>query len=182
MSTALRQEILSILAGARDMTIATVREDGYPQATTVSYANDGLSIFFGASALSQKAQNIARRDKVSLAISLPYANWGEIRGISAGGRARRLSDPEDIERAGRLLLEKFTEGVAEYASGELESIAVFQVVPEVISVLDYRKGFGHTDFIDDLTALEESVDVVQEADLESLPASDPPTWTRTTTR
>jgi hypothetical protein len=32
----LRQEILSILKAAGEMTVATVRADGYPQATTVS--------------------------------------------------------------------------------------------------------------------------------------------------
>ena len=41
MDPALSHEIISILDDANDMTIATVREDGYPQATTVSYVNDG---------------------------------------------------------------------------------------------------------------------------------------------
>ena len=41
MDPRLKQEILSILDDASDMTIATVRKDGYPQATTVSYVNDG---------------------------------------------------------------------------------------------------------------------------------------------
>ena len=55
LTDALREQITSIIDDAQDMTIATVREDGYPQATTVSYANDGLIIYFGASAESQKA-------------------------------------------------------------------------------------------------------------------------------
>jgi Pyridoxamine 5'-phosphate oxidase len=36
MKTTLKQEILAVLENGTDMTIATVREDGYPQATTVS--------------------------------------------------------------------------------------------------------------------------------------------------
>jgi nitroimidazol reductase NimA-like FMN-containing flavoprotein (pyridoxamine 5'-phosphate oxidase superfamily) len=44
------QEIVSILEGANDMTIATTPEDGYPQATTVSYVSDGLAIYFGCTA------------------------------------------------------------------------------------------------------------------------------------
>jgi nitroimidazol reductase NimA-like FMN-containing flavoprotein (pyridoxamine 5'-phosphate oxidase superfamily) len=55
MDPRLKQEILSILDEANDMTIATVRKDGYPQATTVSYINDGLKIYFGCAANSQKA-------------------------------------------------------------------------------------------------------------------------------
>jgi general stress protein 26 len=147
MDASFREEILSILDRANDMTIATVRQDGYPQATTVSFANDGLDIYFGCSEESQKAGNISRNSKVSLTINLPYANWGEIRGISAGGHAYRLTDPQEIERAGQLLLQKFPQGIAEYASGALMGVAFFKVVPKVISILDYRKGFGHTDLV-----------------------------------
>jgi uncharacterized protein YhbP (UPF0306 family) len=145
MDSALRNEILSILGNANDMTLATVRPDGYPQATAVSYAHEGLAVYFGCSEHSQKAQNLARNPKVSFTVNLPYATWSDIRGLSAGGRAHRLTNPQDIEQAGHLLLRKFPEGVAEYAPSGLEGIVLFRIVPEVISVLDYRKGFGHTD-------------------------------------
>jgi hypothetical protein len=88
MDPALKQEIVSILNEANDLTIATVREDGYPQATTVSYVNAGLTIYFGCAAESQKAKNIARSDKVSLTVNLPYASRDEIRGLSIGARLR----------------------------------------------------------------------------------------------
>jgi nitroimidazol reductase NimA-like FMN-containing flavoprotein (pyridoxamine 5'-phosphate oxidase superfamily) len=87
MDPAQTEEIVSILNEANDMTIATVREDGYPQATTVSYVNDGLTIYFGCAAESQKAKNIARNPKISLTVNLPYASWDEIRGLSVGGKA-----------------------------------------------------------------------------------------------
>ncbi len=182
MDSVLRDEILAILTAANDMTLATIRTDGYPQATTVSYANDGLLLYFGCASDSQKARNLARNGKVSLTINLPYANWGEIRGVSMGGRAAPVSDPRENERAGRLLLQKFPEGIAEYASGGMQGVALFRVTPEVISVLDYRKGFGHTDHVEVPDASEEPFDIVEEADEESFPASDPPAFTRTTTR
>lgn len=156
MDPALRDEVLSILAGANDMTLAAIRSDGYPQATTVSYAHDGLTLYFGCAGDSQKARNLASNDRISLTINLPYANWGEIRGVSKGGRAKQVDDPREVKRAARLLARKFPEGIAEYASEGLPGIAFFRVTPEVISVLDYRKGFGHSDLVRDPSALAEA--------------------------
>ena len=100
MDPALTRDVISILDQANDMTIATVRKDGYPQATTVSYVNDGLTIYFGCAAESQKAKNIARSDKVSLTVNLPYASWTEIRGLSIAGKAEAVTDPEEIDQVG----------------------------------------------------------------------------------
>jgi general stress protein 26 len=146
MNNALKQEILSILAGASDMALATVREDGYPQATTVSYVNDHLIIYFGCATDSQKAVNIARNDKVSLTVNLAYSSWDEIRGVSIGGRADRVTDPREMGRVGELMLRTFPQ-IAQYASTGMQGISIFRIRPEIISVPDYRKGFGHTELV-----------------------------------
>ena len=146
MDPRLKQEIISILDDANDMTIATVRDDGYPQATTVSYANDGLTIYFGCAASSQKAKNLSRDSKVSLTVNLPYASWNDIRGLSIGGRAERVTEPEEVAQASQLMFEKFPQ-IARYAPAELDDIVLYRLTPEVISVLDYRKAFGHTDLV-----------------------------------
>ena len=148
MDPTLRREILDILSEASDLTVATLREDGYPQATTVSYANDDLEIYFGTSAGSQKAKNLARNAKVSATVCLPYRDWGEIRGLSMSGKAERLTDPPHIARAEELLLRRFSQSIAQYALAPLDNVIFFRVRPEVISVLDYRKGFGHTDLVE----------------------------------
>ena len=82
MDPAQTLDVIFILDQANAMTIATVGEEGYPPATRVSYVNDGLTVYFGCAAESQKAENIARSDKVSLTVSLPYASWDEIRDLS----------------------------------------------------------------------------------------------------
>ena len=146
MDPMLTDEIISILDNAIDMTIATIREDGYPQATTVSYVNDGLTIYFGCGAASQKAKNLARNSKISLTVNLPYASWKEIRGLSIGGRAERVTGPQEMGEVSQLMFEKFPQ-IAGYAPAEPEEIVLFRVTPEIISVLDYRKGFGHTDLV-----------------------------------
>ena len=146
MDPGLREEILSILKRAGEMTIATIRSDGYPQATTVNYVSDGLIIYFGCAAESQKARNIACNDRVSLTITLPSFNWEEIRGLSMGGRASPVTDPVEISRVSELMLRKFPQ-ILRYALAGKKGVYLVRITPEVISVLDYRKGFGHTDLV-----------------------------------
>ncbi|MDJ0921551.1 MAG: pyridoxamine 5'-phosphate oxidase family protein [Henriciella sp.] len=146
MDRATKEKIVSIIDRASDLSIATNRPDGYPQNTTVSYVNDGLAIYFGTSDKAQKAQNIAQDDKISLTINLPYSNWEHIRGISLGGRACRIVDAEEFQKVGELMYDKFPQIVA-YApdAATLGELLLFRIDPEVISVLDYSKGFGHAD-------------------------------------
>jgi nitroimidazol reductase NimA-like FMN-containing flavoprotein (pyridoxamine 5'-phosphate oxidase superfamily) len=146
MDRALETTISKLLASENDMTIATVREDGYPQATTVSYVSDGLKIYFGCDAGSQKARNIARDNKVSLTIDAPYASWEEIKGLSIGGTAERVTDSQELNRVDRLMHAKFPQ-INEYATDADAGLAVFRITPQVISVLDYTKGFGHTELV-----------------------------------
>lgn len=146
MDPAMEQEIVSILNEAKDLTIATVREDGYPQATTVSYVNDGLSIYFGCAAQSQKAKNIAHSGKVSLTVNLPYASWEEIRGLSVGGKAAAIAESKEMNRVGQMMLRKFPQ-IARYAPADIGQLVLFRIAPEIISVLDYRKGFGHAELV-----------------------------------
>lgn len=139
-----RERIVAILDAADDLTIATVRPDGYPQATTVSFANDGLAIYFGTWSKSQKAQNLAHCDKVSLTVDLPYKAWGDIRGLSIGGRARRIEDAAEAARVGELMFKKFPQLLAFVKPGDAE-MALFRVDPEAVALLDYTQGFGHTE-------------------------------------
>lgn len=149
MDRAIQEQVISIVDDVDDMTIATVREDGFPQATTVSYINDGLTIYFMTSADAQKARNIARNNKVSLTINRAYQSWDEIEGLSMGAMAILVSDPAEQEKIGALLLRKFPQAAQyEPVDGEDMKLAFFRVEPKVISLLDYKKGFGHTELID----------------------------------
>jgi len=46
MDEDIRRKILTLLDQHRIMTIATLRPDGWPQATTVGYASEGLTLYF----------------------------------------------------------------------------------------------------------------------------------------
>lgn len=71
VDNATRNQIISIIDDIGDLTLATMRHDGYPQATTVSYVNNDLTIYFGTTSDSQKAYNIMSNNKVSLTINRP---------------------------------------------------------------------------------------------------------------
>jgi nitroimidazol reductase NimA-like FMN-containing flavoprotein (pyridoxamine 5'-phosphate oxidase superfamily) len=60
MDEMIKQKILALLDENRIMTIATLRPDGWPQATTVGYVNKGLTLYFLCGLDSQKAANLAR--------------------------------------------------------------------------------------------------------------------------
>ena len=57
MSPELRNLIVRLLNEHRIMTLATNRSDGWPQATVVGYANDGLVLYCFVARTSQKYAN-----------------------------------------------------------------------------------------------------------------------------
>lgn len=147
MDNSTREFVLDILNQAKDLTLATVRPDGYPQATTVSFAHDGITIYVGIGKDSQKADNIRHNNKVSLTVNTEYKDWNEIKGLSMGAVAQILSDQADIKHAADCLLKRFPQA-AEWADAEKgDQVAFLKIVPKIISVLNYEKGFGHTDLV-----------------------------------
>ena len=147
MSPEAKRKILEILDAHRNMNLATLRPDGWPQATTVGYANDGLTLYFLCGAQSQKAANLARDDRVSLTIDDDTGEVMEITGLSMAAHARRVEDEVEARNALKLLMSRYPEQKAELPEPSGDGLAVFRVTPEVISVLDYTKGFGHTELV-----------------------------------
>lgn len=82
MDEALRSRILEVLQRHHAMTLATIRPDGYPQATTVNYIHDALTLYFATAASSQKAGNIKLNNKVSVAIASEKQDLYKLRGLS----------------------------------------------------------------------------------------------------
>jgi nitroimidazol reductase NimA-like FMN-containing flavoprotein (pyridoxamine 5'-phosphate oxidase superfamily) len=147
MDQATQEFIVNIIDKAKDLTLATIRSDGYPQATTVSFANDGLTIYIGVGQESQKLANIRLNNKISLAITCEYQNWHQIKGLSMGGVAEVLSDSDEIRVATGCMIKRFPQVIEWLESGQASEIVFLKIKPQVISILDYEKGFGHTDFV-----------------------------------
>jgi len=143
MTPSARRFILDQLKSNRIMSLATVRPDGYPQATTVTYANDGLTLYFCCDRNSQKARNLRRSPKVSLTINKDTANWHKITGLSMGATAKILERPADTKRALTLLARKFKD-MRGLGAEDLEEFVFVRVQPKVVSMLDYQREFGWT--------------------------------------
>lgn len=143
MSEHILDQIISILDREGDMTLATHRRDGFPQANIVSYVNDGITLYFGTSETSEKAKNIAFNEKVAVSINHPRDNWSEIEGVSLGGIASIICDPSELTSVKDLLFSKYPEIAAYTPSLDQEAI-LYKIDPVVVTLLDYRREFGFT--------------------------------------
>jgi nitroimidazol reductase NimA-like FMN-containing flavoprotein (pyridoxamine 5'-phosphate oxidase superfamily) len=91
MNEEIRSKIMALMDQHRIMTVATLRPDGWPQATTVGYVNEGLTLYFLCGPDSQKAANLARDDRLSLTIDHDAPQLMEITGLSMAARAQAWS-------------------------------------------------------------------------------------------
>ena len=150
MDASLRQKILALLDEHRIMTIATLRPDGWPQATTVGYVNEGMTLWFLCGLDSQKARNLAHDSRVSITIDHDTPDLMAITGLSMAAQAHPVTERAEADKVIRMLPTKYADAPPSTAGMQLPSpdeVAVFRVEPRIISVLDYSRGFGHTDLV-----------------------------------
>lgn len=146
MDAALRTRILELLDDHRILSLATLRPDGWPQATTVGYASRDLTLWFMCGKDSQKARNLALDNRVSLTIDRDTTDPMAISGLSMAARAFPVTDETLIRDVLFVELPKKYPEYAPMMTGlDVSGVAVFELRPEVISVLDYSKGFAHAD-------------------------------------
>ena len=143
MRNIILDQIISIIDREGDMTLATHRPDGFPQANIVSYVNDGITLYFGTSENSEKVKNIAFNEKVAVSINHPRDDWTEIEGASLGGIASIIRDPSEQTSVRDLLFSKYPE-IAAYAPSTDQEAILYRIDPVVVTLLDYRRGFGFT--------------------------------------
>jgi nitroimidazol reductase NimA-like FMN-containing flavoprotein (pyridoxamine 5'-phosphate oxidase superfamily) len=148
MDETIRKQILDVLDANRIMTVATLRPDGWPQATTVGYVNDGLTFWFLCGRDSQKATNLARDDRVSVTINGDPSDIMAIRGLSMAARAIPVTDRAEAEKVLGLMPRKYPDQKSlPVAMPTPDEVSLFRIEPSVVSVLDYTQGFGHADLI-----------------------------------
>lgn len=144
MDEALKAKVLDVLGRQHLMTVATIRSDGYPQATTVNYIHDGdFMLYFATDAVSQKAANIALNNKVSVAIVDRARDFYKLRGLSLSGTAARIHDKQRADEVTLRLFRALPQS-RRFVPQDPHSLAVYAITPVAIALVDYASGFGTT--------------------------------------
>jgi general stress protein 26 len=141
MDEALRSKILEVLRHHHMMTLATIRPDGYPQATTVNYIHDDLTLYFATDATSQKAGNIKLNNKVSVAIASEAQDFYKLRGLSMSGTATRIGEKKKVEELSLRLFQALPQS-KRYVPESPKRLTVYEITPVAIALVDYTSGFG----------------------------------------
>jgi len=143
----MEQRAITILNANRIMTIATVRSDGWPQATMVGYANEGLRLYFLIYRTSQKFKNISHDDRVSITVGHEPSGVRDIKAVYAGCVARELTDLGDKSRAWILLAQRHP-NLTDLAPPATAEVATMVAECRHVSVLDYSEVLGQTGYFD----------------------------------
>ncbi|MEO8175483.1 MAG: pyridoxamine 5'-phosphate oxidase family protein [Sphingomicrobium sp.] len=132
---------IRILDTHRIMAISTVRPDGWPQTTIVGYANEGLAVYFLIFRASQKFANIARDDRVSIAIREEQRDLRNLKAVYAGGHAAEVTDPGQRAQAWDLLTRRHP-NLANFDLPGTAETALMRTKCKYLSIVDYSKGLG----------------------------------------
>lgn len=141
--TELKAKVLGLLDEHQFMSVATLRSDGWPQATMVGYVHDDLTLYFAVALVSQKLSNIKRDGRISIALG--HTEPTRLRGLSMAAHAEPVTLTAEIDAVNELLRERYQGRVA-FSPRETSSVLV-RAEPMVISVIDIGKGPGEPDLI-----------------------------------
>jgi general stress protein 26 len=138
-----KSKILELLRESRTMSVATVRPDGWPQATMVGFVNDDLTLYFVVARISQKLANIEHDRRISIALGHDTPN--RLRGLSMAAHAAEVTDQAQIDHLNALLAERYP-AQTRFSPREA-SVAVLRASPVVVSIIDLAKGPGEPELV-----------------------------------
>ncbi|RME78086.1 MAG: pyridoxamine 5'-phosphate oxidase [Chloroflexi bacterium] len=140
----LRARIRQFLAEHTTLTLATVGEDGRPQAAALFYAETpALHLIFISEAKTRHSRNIASNPRIAATIQSDGQSWSEIQGLQLEGLCEPLSG-KDAARARQVYLDKFPFiGQNKVLEMALSLVTFYRITPTWIRLIDNRRGFGH---------------------------------------
>ena len=83
---------------------------------------------------------------ISLAIANDYPQPLQIKGLSVAAKAVVVQDEGERQHAISILLQRYPEYKV-MPRPDPAAVPMLRITPEIVSILDYSKGFGHSDLI-----------------------------------
>lgn len=144
MSQELTARIKQFLAAHTTLTLATVAEDGRPQAAPLFFAEmDDLSLIFISETKVRHSRNIARDRRVAAAIYADGQQWQSIRGVQLEGECVALSGPA-ADQAREIYLAKYPFIKADkLLAAMIYFVTFYKISPAWLRLVDNSQGFGH---------------------------------------
>ena len=152
MSEDTGERIIAFLDAHHVMSLATVGAHG-PHAANVFYVRDGFALMWVSHPSSRHSTELEADPRVAATVAPDYTDFADVRGVQIAGRARRLVDAAERVRA-RTLLEArypFLQKLSLLPQALLEAFAriqFYRLEPEVITLIDNSRGFGHKDTLE----------------------------------
>lgn len=148
----LRKTILGLYDRQSEISLATVRADGWPQANVVDIWNLGLILYFQSYEAASKVQNIERDSRVSLTLTPSFEDFGVMQGLTLAAHAEKVTDKAEIGDLYHSFLKRIPHmrQFAEYEGDKAfpaPGVAVYRLRPVLGCVLDFTKGYGHWDYV-----------------------------------
>jgi nitroimidazol reductase NimA-like FMN-containing flavoprotein (pyridoxamine 5'-phosphate oxidase superfamily) len=134
--TEVPERVLDYLREHETLTLATASANGIPRAATLTYANDGVTIYIWLSPDANTARNLAQNPVVSFAIDEYSEDWRKTRGIQATGEAEVILRPDEVSRAVELFGEKFPS----LEGGQPANVSFFRISPSDIQFIEGADG------------------------------------------
>lgn len=157
--------VLDYLREHETLTLATASPTGVPRATTMTYANDGVTLYFWTRPETTTTRHIQQNPLVSFAIDDHVSDWRETKGIQGTGECHVLLDPGEISHAVDLLTQKFPSLSPESTA----NVSFCRIAPTALEFIDNAR--GDVPESDQTLGLEYARDVVYSV-FRELPAAD----------
>jgi len=145
-----KETMKEVVNGHNLVHIATVDSDGVPYVRGVDYAvgeNENV-LFFITRKDSRKVQQISNNGNVAVAIDHDCPQWEDLQKLKylkGTGSATLIEDPEEMQKAFGLLMEKFP--FLKDLPGDPTDFVGIKVELMEIFVTDNTIAFGHTETI-----------------------------------
>lgn len=140
----IQTRIKQFLAAHTTLTLATLAEDGRPQAAALFYAEmDDLSLVFISEPKVRHSQNVARDNRIAATIYADGQQWQTIQGLQLEGTCAALSG-EAAKAARAVYLAKYPFiAKSEFLFRMLRRITFYKISPTWMRLIDNSQGFGH---------------------------------------